>query len=196
MNTEYRDPKMDHMSILMFACQRQPGNLKLTKTSCAALWRRGLLPDSDETIAWHCRGCEVGARHAGAADKPVPRARRCSRCGDGGIKIVGGIICVSCYNRQAEFAKGCNGKGKAPIAFQPLHIWADPEVERIIMARTLGEAQEVWHRLHNIELPVLVDFGEATQEEVLEWWPEVKRLNLLRPRKRGLSFTDKQKGFT
>jgi len=177
----------------MFACQRLPGNLKLSKASCAAMWRRGLLPDSDETIAWHCRGCETGALHAGAADKPAPRARRCVRCGDGGIKIVGGILCISCYNRQAEFAKGCNGKGKVPVDFQPLHIWADPDVERIIAARTLAEAQETWRRLHDIDVPdELIDFGEATPTEVGEWWPEVKQLNLLRPRKRGLSFYSPQ----
>lgn len=174
----------------MFACERQPGNLKLTRASCAALWRRGLLPDADESMAWHCRGCEVGARHAGAAEKPAPRARRCVRCGDGGVKIVGGILCISCYNRQAEFAKGCNGKGKAPVDFQPLHIWADAEVERIIIARSQEEAVEVLRRLHKEEVPdELTDFGEATPVEVGAWWPEVKRLNALRPRNLGLGFS-------
>lgn len=177
----------------MFACERQPGNLKLTRTSCAALWRRGLLPDADENIAWHCRGCEVGARHAGADEKPAPRARRCVRCGDGGVKIVGAILCISCYNRQVEFAKGRNGKGKAPVDFNPLHLWADPDVVRIILARSLEEAQEVWRRLHDVEVPdEITDFGEATPAEVRAWWPEVKRLNQQRPRRtrnRGLGFS-------
>jgi hypothetical protein len=105
------------------------------------------------------------------------------------VKIVGGIICISCYNRQAEFAKGCNGKGKAPVDFRPLRAWADPDVQHIIMARTLAEAQQVWRRLIANELPELVDFGEATPNEVGEWWPEVKQLNQRRPRNLGLGFS-------
>lgn len=39
----------------------------------------------------------------------------CLRCGHGGARLVGGRVCISCYNRGQEYLRGSNGKGTAPV---------------------------------------------------------------------------------
>ncbi|WP_128290822.1 hypothetical protein [Afifella aestuarii] len=86
---------------------------------------RSVDDDSDQAFTI-CRQCPVGARHAGkeaesplAPVSPLP-AFVCSRCSRGTMRMIGGQICVSCYNREQEARKGRNARGTKPITFQPL----------------------------------------------------------------------------
>ena len=72
-----------------------------------------------EFIDWNkrevCRFCPVGSLHAG--DRKVVSCSRffgsrfCARCERMTNRLVGGSLCVSCYNRERENAEGKNAKG-------------------------------------------------------------------------------------
>ncbi|RON06221.1 hypothetical protein [Pseudomonas brassicacearum] len=114
-----------------FECKKIHG--LLDTGTCAARWLRAKR-DREDARFMICRGCVIGEIHATGVDplKALRAAgqraivgspdegRRCTRCSRSGSRIVGGTLCVSCWNREREFAKGVNGKGTAPITFVPL----------------------------------------------------------------------------
>jgi hypothetical protein len=64
-----------------------------------------------------CRDCRIGAAHAG--ERHIHRSAIfdmaiCPRCRRGGARMIGGRLCVSCYNREREFKIGKNAKGTRP----------------------------------------------------------------------------------
>lgn len=44
----------------------------------------------------------------------------CSRCHRVGMRLVGGDICVSCWNRQREVIIGKNARGRKPLKHPPI----------------------------------------------------------------------------
>jgi hypothetical protein len=112
------------------------------------MWLRArtLPKNSVETLA-KCRGCSIGARHAGQpvaegleeAPDQARAAITCTRCGEGGTKIVDGRLCISCYNREREVIRGVNRRGNAPVRAKPLRPFAavvlDDRVKRVDFAR-------------------------------------------------------------
>lgn len=106
--------------------------LTLSARACAADWRRA---QAVKPLPWlslyHCRGCTLGAAHAGrplAAAVQVTQLdevrRLCVRCHQPARKILHGRYCVSCYNRDRELAAGKNGRGTEPSLLReryPLH---------------------------------------------------------------------------
>jgi len=71
-----------------------------------------------------CRGCAVGALHAG--DKAPPPASMlgrllCCRCHRSTRRLLHGALCISCYNRELEVIKGRNAKGRPPVHAIPTH---------------------------------------------------------------------------
>ena len=73
-----------------------------------------------------CRSCPVGASHAGSAFVAMSRlfgAKLCPRCRFGATRIIGGRVCVNCYNREREMACGRNARGNEPTKLleHPLH---------------------------------------------------------------------------
>jgi hypothetical protein len=66
----------------------------------------------------HCRGCPLGAAHAG---RQIVRYSAwygrgiCPRCGQGATRIIGNRRCVSCYNRERELKAGRNARGNIPV---------------------------------------------------------------------------------
>jgi hypothetical protein len=99
-----------------FTCQ--PYRAKLSTTACAARWRatqrsRG---EAAEQII-RCRGCSIGAQHAGEryiARSAIFGTARCPRCGSGSTRMIANRLCVSCYNREFEVRRGRNAKGTKP----------------------------------------------------------------------------------
>lgn len=96
-----------------FDCERL--RARLCTGTCAAMWReangRG---EGRET----CRRCPLGANHAGEADASTSEfagALICSRCHRPASRLIGGMHCVSCKNREYEFLKGRNAKGTTPV---------------------------------------------------------------------------------
>ena len=92
----------------------------LSPSACAANWAA----KRDGSI---CCGCSLGALHAGHPDAPPPASlRTCCRCGIPARKIVGGTLCLSCYNRTRECELHKNRKG--------LHPWRTGDVLRKVVA--------------------------------------------------------------
>ena len=108
------------MTIELFQCPNIPGNLSLTKNSCAAQWQKALTtkPEKGGSL-YECRGCELGAKHAGVENvtfrKPSSIDRICTRCHKPTSKFLYKRICISCYNRGLEVLKGKNARGTRPV---------------------------------------------------------------------------------
>lgn len=141
------------MSADLFTCLYQPGELRLSVESCADQWQRAQRkkPEPWSSLAI-CRGCDVGACHAGQAGHvPLPSdsvgGALCSRCHQPSSRIIRGRWCPSCYNRTLEIIKGRNARGKKPSHLPPL------------FAVRLGVIQA--GRVETMEIADVMSTGEA-----------------------------------
>lgn len=64
--------------------------------------------------AYECKHCPIGAQHAGVHSLKPKRRAECLRCGQWAHKLVRGLLCVSCFNRQSEVLKGKDRRGHPP----------------------------------------------------------------------------------
>ena len=102
-----------------------PYRATLSISACAYRWRKAQRVRGDAAIPFEkCRTCPIGAAHAGEAvtyysplfGKPI-----CCRCGKVSMRrMIGGRLCLSCYNREVEIRRGRNSKGNAPKKLAPL----------------------------------------------------------------------------
>ncbi|WP_295443001.1 hypothetical protein [uncultured Thiodictyon sp.] len=98
-----------------FVCPRYPGDLRLSTSACASMWQEGRT-----ALAWgrrfRCRGCALGAAHAGGAVAlpAAPPERECLRCGAAARRLIRRQICLSCYNRERELLTGHYRRGQPP----------------------------------------------------------------------------------
>lgn len=110
----------------IFRCDRQA--MRLTRAGCARLWESARAePPKPFEAKWHCRACPIGALHAGSAapDEDAAEAAAvialedlCPRCYRTGNRLIGDHLCVSCYNRAREVARGKNRKGNRPVVVE------------------------------------------------------------------------------
>lgn len=116
------------MEIELFNCKRHAGNLRITKRGCGEQWKRARVAAKEEEI-YACKACPIGARNAGVSEDRVSALveaeivnadKTCIRCENTGRRLLHGAICVSCFNRMAEFVRGRNGKGTLPTKCRPL----------------------------------------------------------------------------
>lgn len=69
--------------------------------------------------------CSIGAAHAG--ERHIERSsfygsNICPRCHKGTTRrLVGGLLCIGCYNRQREYLNGRNAKGTRPVKLKALY---------------------------------------------------------------------------
>lgn len=127
----------------------------LSTTSCAARWA-GAPPGSA------CHKCVIGRLHhtdhnptRRPGRRPVDNeVRACARCGRTDLRIIRATcLCVSCQNRQYEWLKGRNAKGKPPERFQPLRDFevvlqhTDGRIERRLV-QALHEAEAIGRAAH------------------------------------------------
>ena len=87
------------------------------------MWTEGNRKGCDYRF-WLCRGCQIGAQHAGVGDatlSPLYATPICARCHRGATRLIGGHLCVSCQNRQYEYKKGKNARGNAPVMHPTLY---------------------------------------------------------------------------
>lgn len=107
---------------------------------CEPLWAK-LTPEACSKnvatkAAIQCARCPIGKLHVLECAPQLPKkrdrnghpyrgvepARRCTRCSNVTFRLLGGMICVSCYNRQRELRIGANAKGGPPrLAATQLH---------------------------------------------------------------------------
>ena len=91
--------------------------------TCANMWVAAHERGAPERY-WHCRGCPIGAAHAGQAEATTSRLFAmsiCARCDSGATRLIRGHLCVSCYNREREYLKGRNAKGNKPVLHPTLY---------------------------------------------------------------------------
>lgn len=103
---------------LVFRCSRQSATLQVS--TCRQMWT---VANKAGDRCSRCMGCPVGAAHAGVADPTASVLRGlpiCSRCHRTELRLIGGNICVGCKNREYEWVKGRNAKGKPPVCHPPL----------------------------------------------------------------------------
>lgn len=102
-----------------FRCEKLKATLS-TK-ACQGNYRQAMSPRGlDYGLRPQCRGCPLGAFHAGLVPETASSSRFlgrliCSRCHESARRLIRKSICVSCYNREREVAIGRNAKGGAPV---------------------------------------------------------------------------------
>lgn len=97
-----------------------PMRCKLSVESCADSHRRGL--------NLSCLDCSAGEKHVATAGDAYRGAKQgndvrslraslgqtCIRCGTSHNRLISESLCVACYNRSTEVARGRNSKGGWP----------------------------------------------------------------------------------
>jgi hypothetical protein len=76
------------------------------------MWRDANRDNSE--LRRRCRGCAIGAHHAGEPDanlSDIHNVKVCSRCRHEVRRLIFGNLCVSCRNREYEFVRGYNARG-------------------------------------------------------------------------------------
>lgn len=122
-------PKVEYFTVegapgRYFRCDKY--NAVLSTSACASMY----LAEKNQHLGrhMHCRGCPVGAMHAGEAPVTAPelvRSMVCPRCLRSSSRLVRGV-CMSCINRQYESVKGVNARGKPPTRYTPLAALSVP----------------------------------------------------------------------
>lgn len=100
----------------MLRCDRMSASLQVTR--CASMWVEANESRVSPERVGRCQGCAIGAAHAGAKDPNYHRLRgspTCARCQRTGLRLIGGNVCVSCKNREYEWGKGRNARGRFPV---------------------------------------------------------------------------------
>lgn len=130
-----------------FRCD--PLRATLSTRACAQMYQREKRTRSGQHP--HCRGCEVGALHAGErAPTPLFGALVCPRCARGAMRLVRGL-CVSCVNRQYEVTRGRNARGGAGPRLQlaPLEVvlYEDDGLMQARCGLAAGLLEVIWRAL-------------------------------------------------
>lgn len=95
----------------------------LSTQACAARWQAA-------APGTQCRRCSIGQAHRGQhhrqPDLPAMPRRAgegaCLRCGRTDLRLVSAkTLCVSCFNRAAEWRRGRNAKGTPVVRYRPPH---------------------------------------------------------------------------
>jgi hypothetical protein len=114
----------------MFTCTAMRASLRVD--ACKEMWAKANAKDAPERLH-KCKQCPIGAMHVGVVDQAMNRVRgsaTCSRCHRTDMRLIGGNICVCCKNREYEWVKGKNGRGKFPVT----HPMLNKRVVRYVVA--------------------------------------------------------------
>jgi hypothetical protein len=121
-----------------------------------------------------CRGCSLGAEHAGETFKQVDvLGHLCVRCHDHASRLLRGAICIACYNRQREVDIGRNAKGAPP---KPVNrfwaLWLPEKTKGTVMATYFISASS-----ESIFAPVIIK-ASCDLEAKLTMWRRNPKANL------------------
>jgi len=113
----YFEVQVGGQSVRLFRCETHRADL--TPDACAARFRAA---QGEYKLDFsRCRHCPIGAAHAGKTARAKPPSD-CLRCGRVSEKLVWGLLCVPCYNRQQEVLKGRDRRGREPRAH--VYLWS------------------------------------------------------------------------
>jgi hypothetical protein len=148
----------------MFRCVKLSASLQVSR--CASMWQEA--NDNPERMSG-CRSCKTGAAHAGAVDPSFHRLRGlavCSRCQRADLRLIGGNVCVGCKNREYEWVKGKNAKGKFPSCHPPmsrrsLSISFGGRAERVTRTLTVSTTELVVELLRDRPSRVVFGLGKG-----------------------------------
>jgi hypothetical protein len=146
----------------LFTCPKNPNVTRLTKNTCACLWRRMQRVEWESNPNWRCRTCEVGQENAGVkVSAPQPgQSKKCPRCGKhrnfGRRAYRGEGICTGCFNRAVEVFRGKNAKGNPPVKCKlfVFSLIVDDKKTKLVCGANMVEFLERMAG-HNIEWPDL-----------------------------------------
>jgi hypothetical protein len=97
-----------------FRCGRLSAEFSVD--SCGKRWKAC---QGKEHLGMACYRCPIGAAHADASVTHAQYQKpECVRCHQLAGKLVRGLLCVSCYNRQQEVLKGQDRRGRVPNAYE------------------------------------------------------------------------------
>ena len=129
----------------------------LSTTACGQRWAAAAPGTA-------CHECPIGRLHH-ADHNPTNRAGRrpsdrqvgaCLRCGRTDLRIIVSTgTCISCWNRESEWRKGRNAKGKPPERFKPLQDvettiqHADGRIERRLV-QALHKAEAIGRTIRDL----------------------------------------------
>lgn len=147
----------------MFKCE--PLRASLQVEACKAMWAKANAKGAPDRLH-HCKQCKVGAAHVGVVDAALNQLRgtaTCARCHRTDMRLIGGNICVCCKNREYEWVKGRNGRGKFPITHPPLAR----RVARYVMA---GRVQVLERKLTASTDELIVELLRDSEKKVMLGW--------------------------
>lgn len=117
----YSEVQAHGAALRTFTCEVY--RAQLTVPGCAKRWHAGQGDKPSEAFDT-CGRCPLGALHAGRPHvmvSPHYGTDLCPRCDRGGLRLIQGRVCVSCYNREGEVSKGKNARGNRPARARQLH---------------------------------------------------------------------------
>jgi hypothetical protein len=150
----------------MFQCTALRATLRVE--ACKEMWVKANGKDAPDRLH-KCRQCQIGAQHVGVVDAALNKLRgtgTCARCHRTDMRLIGGNICVCCKNREYEWVKGRNGRGKFPIT----HPQLDKRIARYVVAgqvrvlvrqRTASMDELTIELLRDSEKRVLLGWGRG-----------------------------------
>lgn len=161
--------------IELFRCAKQ--NATLSTVGCARMWRKAnggeYRVQPHEALA-HCRGCSIGAAHAGervsGVSELVEALRTiCPRCTRPAFRLINGKFCISCYNRDREARIGRNAKGGKPMLAALLHdvriaLTEGATVRTVQCDRITSLTEAVIHHARHATGPIVFTRAVASHE--------------------------------
>jgi hypothetical protein len=99
----------------MFRCDSMRASIQVA--SCSSNWLSANAKGEPPERLFNCHRCPVGAMHAGRPQTAVGAFKgthTCARCQRTDLRLIRAQICIGCYNREREYIKGANAKGKFP----------------------------------------------------------------------------------
>lgn len=147
----------------MFRCTAMRASLQVE--ACKRMWTEANGKAAPERLH-HCKQCQVGAMHVGVQDAALNALRgtaTCARCHRTDMRLIGGNICVCCKNREYEWVKGRNGRGKFPITHPPL-------AKRAVRYVVAGRVQVLERKLTASMDELTVELLRDSEKRVMLGW--------------------------
>lgn len=168
----------------MFRCSTWRANLVVD--FCAGRWKKAQTARGEEADKLRlCAICPIGPTHAG--ERYLPRApgfqtNICPRCRKGsGRRLIGGRLCINCYNREREWLIGRNSKGSVPVRLNErfgifrVGVILDPdtpEENRAVFTDIAIDARELELRVERLHLGAIAFCDPGAPGEFPEWKPK------------------------